>query len=194
MAQVTRGDAVVDLATTATGDARRRLEDPLADPPPGGRERVIRTVRDVLPGEGSYRVLSVDLGDGTVLHAAVNLDDVRESSSALLRVLVVAIPLAAVVLGALIWWFVGRTLRPVESIRAQVGAIGGSDLHRRVPVPPADDELGRLARTMNGMLDRLQRSAEQQRRFVADASHELRSPLTRMRSELEVDAAHPDIG
>ncbi len=89
------------------------------------------------------------------------------------------------------WWLVGRTLRPVEAIRAGVGEIGGSDLHRRVPVPPGDDEVARLARTMNDMLGRVESSAERQQRFVADASHELRSPLTRIRSELEVDLAHP---
>lgn len=192
VAQLVRGETVIDVASAATGEARDRLADPVADPPPAGDERVTRTVPDVLLGEGSYRVLSVDLGDGTVLHMAINLDDVQDSTSALLRALAVAVPLAALVLGTLIWWFVGRTLRPVEAIRAQVSVIGGSDLHRRVPAPPADDELGRLARTMNGMLDRLERSAEQQRRFVADASHELRSPLTRMRSELEVDLAHPE--
>ena len=76
-----------------------------------------------------------------------------------------------------LWWLVGRTLRPVEAIRAEVAAIGGRDLDRRVPVPPADDEVGRLARTMNDMLERVDDAAQRQRRFVADASHELRSPL-----------------
>jgi signal transduction histidine kinase len=117
---------------------------------------------------------------------------VHDSAAALRLALLLAAPLIALVLGALIWWFVGRTLRPVEAIRTQVAAIGGEALDRRVPVPSTGDELGRLARTMNQMLDRLEQSAEQQRRFVADASHELRSPLTRMRAELEVDLAHPD--
>jgi signal transduction histidine kinase len=191
VAQLVRGETVVDLATPATGEARSRLDKPVADPPPVGSQRVTRTISDVLLGEGSYRVLSAAVGDGTVVHSAISLDDVRDSTSALLRVLAVAVPLAAVGLGALIWWFVGRTLQPVEAIRVQVASIGAGELVRRVPVAPIDDELGRLARTMNGMLDRLERSAVQQRRFVADASHELRSPLTRMRSELEVDLAHP---
>jgi signal transduction histidine kinase len=64
-------------------------------------------------------------------------------------------------------------------------------LDRRVPEPPTTDEIARLAHTMNAMLDRLARAAERQRRFVADAAHELRSPLARVRAELEVDAAHP---
>ena len=61
-----------------------------------------------------------------------------------------------------------------------------------MPVPGGDDEIVRLARTMNDMLERVDEARRRQRRFVADASHELRSPLTRMRAELEVDLAHPD--
>jgi len=184
VAQLVRDGRVVDAAPAA-------LAEPIADAPPDGADQITRGLADVLPGEGAYRVLSVDLGEGLVLHLGATLDDVQDSTGALRQALVVSVPLIAAVLGALIWWFVGRALRPVEAIRAQVGAIGGHDLHRRVPVPATDDEVGRLARTMNGMLDRLEGSAEQQRRFVADASHELRSPLTRMRSELEVDLAHP---
>ena len=71
-------------------------------------------------------------------------------------------------------------------------AIGAEDLHRRVPEPRTGDEIGRLARTMNAMLGRLEDATERQRRFVADASHELRSPLTGIRAQLEVDLAHPE--
>jgi len=119
------------------------------------------------------------------------LDDVADSTRALARSLLVGLPMVLALLAALVWWLVGRTLRPVEAIRVRVSEIGGSDLHRRVPVPSGEDELSRLARTMNAMLDRLESSSDRQQRFVADASHELRSPLTRIRSELEVDLAHP---
>jgi signal transduction histidine kinase len=73
-----------------------------------------------------------------------------------------------------------------------VASISGSALDRRVPEPGTDDEIGRLARTMNAMLERLEDSATRQERFVADASHELRSPLTRLRTQLEVGLAHPE--
>ncbi|MBK5266626.1 MAG: HAMP domain-containing protein [Acidimicrobiia bacterium] len=74
-------------------------------------------------------------------------------------------------------------------MRTEVAEIGATDLHRRVPVSRAKDEIGRLAETMNMMLGRLESSVERQQRFIGDASNELRSPLARMRSEIEVDLA-----
>jgi signal transduction histidine kinase len=168
---------------------------PIGQPPPAGHRQSIRTVTSV-PGDSiRFRLLSrrVDGRDGpVVLHVASALDDVEESTRVLATTLTVAIPALTAVLAALIWTLVGRTLRPVEAIRAEVAAIGGADLHRRVPRPDGDDEIARLARTMNAMLDRVEDATGRQQRFVADASHELRSPLTRIRSELEVDLAHPD--
>src|SRR6185295_17164890 len=94
--------------------------------------------------------------------------------------------------GVLTWVVTGRALRPVEAIRHEVEVIGAEDLHRRVPEPANQDEIGRLARTMNAMLRRLEDATERQRRFVADASHELRNPLAGIRAQVEVDLAHPE--
>ncbi|MEZ0069829.1 signal transduction histidine kinase [Streptacidiphilus sp. MAP12-20] len=106
--------------------------------------------------------------------------------------LLFALPLILFAAVAISWFLIGRTLRPVERIRAEAAEITGSDLHRRIPEPDSDDEIGRLARTLNTMLDRLESSATRQRRFVADASHELRTPLAAVRTTMEVGLAHPD--
>jgi signal transduction histidine kinase len=87
---------------------------------------------------------------------------------------------------------VGRALEPVEAIRRQVAEISVSALDRRVPEPATGDEIERLARTMNQMLARLDAAARRQRAFVADASHELHSPLATIRAKLEVGLGRPD--
>jgi signal transduction histidine kinase len=148
-----------------------------------------RTAR-LLEGEPKYRVVSHRRAD-VVIHTAAPLDDLDETQLTQLVTLAVTIPVVTAVLALLVWWLVGRTLRPVEAMRREVAEISGGDLHRRVAEPPTRDEIARLAATMNGMLDRVEASVDRQRRFVADASHELRSPLTRIRSEIEVDLRHP---
>jgi signal transduction histidine kinase len=129
--------------------------------------------------------------DGASVRVGGSLEDVSDSTGALIAALALIVPLATLALAAVVWWAVGRALRPVEHMRREVEAIGGSDLSRRVDEPPVPEEIGRLARTMNAMLARLQFAGERQRRFVDDASHELRGPLARIRAELEVDRAHP---
>ncbi|HEV2251978.1 MAG TPA: HAMP domain-containing sensor histidine kinase [Streptosporangiaceae bacterium] len=108
------------------------------------------------------------------------------------RLLVIGVPFLLVLAGGTVWLVVGRALRPVEQIRGAVTAITLTGLSQRVPEPGTGDEIGRLARTMNDMLARLDDAAARQRRFVADASHELRSPLTAIRTGLEVGLSHPD--
>lgn len=103
---------------------------------------------------------------------------------------------AVLVLAALVAWItwhvVGRTLGPVEAIRAQLAEISDSDLSRRVPEPPGEDEIAQLARTANATLDRLERAVGRQRQFASDASHELRTPITGLRANLEDASMHPD--
>ncbi|WP_328617163.1 HAMP domain-containing histidine kinase [Amycolatopsis sp. NBC_00355] len=106
--------------------------------------------------------------------------------------LLLGFPVILIVAAATVWVIVGRVLRPVEQIRHAVTEITSADLSRRVPEPGTPDEIGSLARTMNDMLGRLENSAGRQRRFVADASHELRSPLAAIRTTLEVGLAHRD--
>ena len=111
------------------------------------------------------------------------------------RLLLIGLPALLVLAGGTVWLVVGRALRPVEQIRrtvTDITDISAADLTRRVPEPGTDDEVGRLAETMNAMLARLDDAAARQRRFVADASHELRSPLTAIRTGLEVGLAYPE--
>ncbi|MEN3304212.1 MAG: hypothetical protein V7603_414 [Micromonosporaceae bacterium] len=117
------------------------------------------------------------------------LSQVSEASA---RLLIVGVPGIVLLAAGTIWLVVGRALRPVEQIRHAVTDITSADLSRRVPEPGTADEIGHLAQTMNGMLARLEDSTRKQRRFVADASHELRSPLAAIRTSLEVGLAHPD--
>ncbi|HET6287809.1 MAG TPA: ATP-binding protein [Amycolatopsis sp.] len=106
--------------------------------------------------------------------------------------LVFFVPLAVLITALAAWLAAGRALRPVEAIRRELAEVSGSRLDRRVPVPPSRDEVARLATTMNETLDRLQQAYDQQERFVADASHELRSPLANLRAGLEVALTHAD--
>jgi signal transduction histidine kinase len=94
---------------------------------------------------------------------------------------------------AVVWITTGRVLRPVEAIRREVADITEHDLARRVPVPRSCNEIARLATTVNETLDRLQGAVEDNRRFVADASHELRGPIAALRAELEIAHEHPDL-
>ncbi|ALO66684.1 histidine kinase [Arthrobacter alpinus] len=102
-----------------------------------------------------------------------------------------ATPLLLIVVGGSVWILVGRSLRQVERIRGQVARINARSLSERVEVPATNDEIHQLALTMNTMLDRLQVSDGEQRRFVSDASHELRSPLATISAGLEIAAADP---
>ena len=140
----------------------------------------------------NYRVwvARADSQDGPVtVVAGASIESVGEASRTLRRDLLVGVPLLVLLVAAGTWLVVGRTLRPVEDIRAEVAGIGDADLGRRVPVPATGDEVGRLALTMNEMLVRLEDASRRQREFVADASHELQSPVTALRTQLEVGLA-----
>lgn len=168
-------------------------EGPIAGIHPLPDDQVITT--SSLPiGSSRFRLVaaSVAVGDQTyTIYSAASLAPVSTATGVLAAILLGAIPILIAFVGLAVWFVIGQTLEPVEAIRAQVAAIGDRELDRRVPVPDTEDEIARLAETMNEMLDRLEQAAEQQRRFLADASHELRSPLAAIRSQLEVDLAYP---
>ncbi|UBU14082.1 sensor histidine kinase [Nonomuraea gerenzanensis] len=126
------------------------------------------------------------------VQAASSLADVDRALMWIHLMVFVGTPLILVIVAVLTWAAVSFALRPVGRVRAELAEITGQDLSRRVSVPPTGDEIADLADTTNHTLDRLERSAETQRRFVADASHELRSPISALRAQLEVANDYPD--
>ena len=168
---------------------------PLARLRPGQSAEVEVPAGGAMEEDGEFLAVATGAdtpsGERTVV-VVRSTETVAEATAAVAGLLAVGLPLLLAVVAGTTWVVVGRALAPVEAIRAEVDAISASDLHRRVPDPPADDEIGRLARTMNRMLERLDRAQARQRRLVSDASHELRSPVAAIRQHAEVALAHPD--
>lgn len=152
--------------------------------------RTAREDREV--DDDPFRIVAVGRAtpDGTyVVLAGHSRDEVDDGAEAAGTALLVGLPLLTVVVGVSTFVFVGRGLRPVEAMRREAAAISATNLHRRLPVPAARDEIAALATTMNTMLDRIETAAAAQRRFVADAGHELRSPLSTIHAGLDILSA-----
>jgi two-component system OmpR family sensor kinase len=132
------------------------------------------------------RVLAVPSTDGGVIVTGVAFDDQREVLDRL-RVLFALAGAVAVVLAGAVGWLVARAaLRPVDRMRVESEAVSASEPGRRLPVSATRDELAALGRSLNRMLDRLEAAVERERRFVADAGHELRTPLANLKAELDL--------
>ena len=146
---------------------------------------------------GELQVAAVEAGPATgrlTVVAALPTADLETSQQVLGRLLLVFFPLFLAALAVVAWRVIGSALRPVEELRHGAEQIGGGSSAERLPVPPTRDEVAALATTLNGMLDRLAGAQAKQRAFVADAAHELRSPLASMRTQLEVAARLGDGG
>ena len=186
---------VDDNGRVVAASANARDAGPLTDEPATGGLHVAEVIGPDDAELEQYRLWSSTgpASDGGRVRAYVgtSLESVREATSSLRSTLRVGVPLVWLLLVAAAWLLVGRALRRLDLIRAEVDTITDADLSRRVGSSTRDDEVGRLATTMNRMLGRLESAADRQRRFVTDVSHDLRSPLTAQRTQLELAMEHP---
>jgi signal transduction histidine kinase len=163
---------------------------------PGSGEPAMGTVTTSAL-DGPYRVAALTVtspsGPATI-YVGSPTTPLANSTTELGAALIFGVPAMIVLLALVGWWLLGTALRPVDTMRRQAAAIPGTDLRQRLDVPASDDELGRLAETFNDLLGRIGAAADRQRRFVADAAHELRNPLAALRTRLEIDLRHPPTG
>lgn len=144
-------------------------------------------VSGLVEGEDNdYLVVAVPATDDLSVVAAQSLESVDSATASTIGLLAIGDPLLVLIVAALSYLLVGRALSPVESLRSQAAEITAADLSARLPRFESGDEIERLSQTLNEMLARLQNAADSQRRFVADASHELRSPIATIRTLHEV--------
>ncbi|GAB2871742.1 hypothetical protein GCM10027176_86590 [Actinoallomurus bryophytorum] len=127
-------------------------------------------------------------GKTVTIQGRSSLAPTRQAIATLRHLLLPGVPALLLLVALLTWTAVGRALKPVSAIRGKMADITAHDLDQRVPEPDSRDEIAALARTVNATLDRLQVAVEQHKRFVADAAHELRSPLAVLRTRLELTA------
>ncbi len=194
---------------TAEGDVRassRLVADPLlgsskdetiGETAPGWQDGTVTVFDDDAAAEGQRDlereqfVLLVRPTEDGVLVVGTSREDVDEALGALRSQLLIAGPLALILAGGLGYLVAGAGLRPIERMRDRAATISARSAGERLPLPSADDELRRLAVTLNAMLARLDDGLQRERRFVAEASHELRTPLTLMLTEVELALAQP---
>ena len=174
------GEGLTDLNFKLDDEGRLGLFG-RAGPPREAEADSIEVTRDVQTSFGTFTI-----------HAVSPDDEIKRSVGALSGALILGLPVLALGAGIMTWFITGQTLAPVGLMTRRVRELTATTLDARVPVPPTDDEIAQLARTMNEMLDRLQNASVAQRQFVSDASHELRSPVASIRAQLETALRYPD--
>lgn len=166
-------------------------EPPLFDFRPTTSTPTVRDTTVVPLGTGErYRVAALLTGSSDAVYVARSTAEITSSVNQVLLELAVGVPILVLAFAVLGWLLVGRALRPVETMRQQAERIPGGP---RLALPATRDELARLATTFNALLDRIDSAARRQREFVADAAHELRSPVASLRAQLDIEADHPEL-
>ena len=148
----------------------------------------------IAPGERAYRVAAEPatvFGKRYIVAAAYPLHGNRETLEAVGASYLIVIPLLLLIASVGGYFLAGRSLSPVAAMSARAAEISSKNLNERLPVGERGDELGRLALVVNSLLERLERAFAQQRRFMADASHELRTPIAILRTEADVTLSRP---
>jgi heavy metal sensor kinase len=175
--------------------AQRGTRLPLSPQALRNAEQGRETFETVAMPTTSLRVLTLPVVVGgqieRLVQVAVPLDAVDGARRRFLWILAGLAPVGILGAAAGGWWLAGRALAPVDHMIESARRITAEDLAQRVPSPPSDDELGRLAAGLNDMLGRLERAFSSARRFSADAAHELRTPLTILKGEVEVALSSP---
>jgi signal transduction histidine kinase len=138
---------------------------------------------------GQAQSISTPRGAGLVV-GFIYGNSISHANHLLLTILIVTIPLLLLIVALIVWFSVGLTLSPIEAIRRRVATIAAIDLTQRVPETGGDDEVARMAKTLNAMLNRLETSTRIQQEFVSNASHELRSPLTTLLATVDRASNH----
>ncbi len=184
---------VVDAQGRIARESNPKLATPLLDPGTVGERETAR--RPVPSYDEDLRVSArtISAPDGRyVVLVAGDSESAEHTVKRVAALTAVGGPIVVVAAALATYLLVGRSLRSVEEIRSRVAVIGAAGLSERVPVPPARDEIARLAETMNDMLARVEAGHAAQRRFVGDASHELRSPLAVVTAALELARDRPE--
>lgn len=188
---------VLDRSGRVMRSSDATSQAPLIALPPDVADLSARGIRVTDRGEADLRVSATGVQTGTDDASAVVVATSEESVESTLvtvaALLALGAPMVVVITAVVTYRLVRRSLRSVEDIRARVATISGADLDQRVPVPTTEDEIAALATTMNDMLTRVQSGHEAQRRFVADASHELRSPLATVTAALDLVLTRPQL-